>query len=147
MLFLTRWFGVTGSDAERSLAREQSDIGEIVERSLLLQANAAAKQRRPLGRGTHAKGVCALAQFEVFDVTVGRDRGLAARLAKGIFATPGVYPAIVRFANADPNKNSDFKADVRSLSFSVNLTWDGKAVSEASAGRQDFSLQNTTLCP
>src|SRR5260370_36199478 len=106
MLFLIGWFGVTGSDAERNLAREQSDIEEIIEKSLLMQANAAAKQHRPLGRGTHVKGVSARAQFEVFDVTVGRDRGMAARLAKGIFATPGVYPAIVRFANADPNKNS-----------------------------------------
>jgi hypothetical protein len=50
MLFLTRWFGVTGSDAERSLAREQSDIEQILERSLLIQANAAIKQHRPLGR-------------------------------------------------------------------------------------------------
>ena len=57
MLFLTRWFGVTGSDAERNLAREQSDIEEIIESVLLMQANAAAKQHRPLGRGTHAKGV------------------------------------------------------------------------------------------
>src|SRR3981081_891460 len=65
MLFLTRWFGVTGSDAERSIAREQSDIEEIIERSLLMQANAAAKQRRLLARGTHAKGVSARAQFEV----------------------------------------------------------------------------------
>ena len=87
-----------------------------------MQAKAAAKQHRPLGRGTHVKGVCARAQFEVFDVTAGRDRALAARLAKGIFAKPGVYPATVRFANADPNKNSDFKPDVRSLSFSVDLT-------------------------
>src|SRR5260370_29885098 len=70
MLFLTRWFGVTGSDDERSLAREQSDIKEITERVLLMQANAAAQQRQPLRRGTHAKGVCARAQFEVFDVTV-----------------------------------------------------------------------------
>ena len=81
MLFLTRWFGVTGSDAERSLAREQADIEEIVRRSLLMQANAAAKQHRPLGRGTHVKGVCARAQFEVFDVAAGRDPKLAARLA------------------------------------------------------------------
>ena len=129
MLFLTRWFGVTGSDAERSLAREQSDIKEITERVLLMQANAAAQQRRPLRRGTHAKGICARAQFEVFDVTVGRDRGLATRLARGIFATPGVYPAIVRFGNADAKANSDFKSDVRSLSFSVDLTRDGTAVS------------------
>jgi hypothetical protein len=147
MLFLTRWFGVTGSDAERSLAREQSDIKEITERVLLMQANAAAQQRRPLRRGTHAKGICARAQFEVFDVTVGRDRGLATRLARGIFATPGVYPAIVRFANSDPKANSDFKADVRSLSFSVDLTRDGTAIPGENVDRQDFSLQNATTLP
>jgi len=147
MLLLTRWFGVTGSDAERSLAREQSDMKEITERVLLMQANAATQQRRPLRRGTHAKGVCARAQFEVFDVTVGRDRGLATRLARGIFAKPGVYPAIVRFANSDPKANSDFKADVRSLSFSVDLTQDGAPVPGANVGRQDFSLQNATTLP
>ena len=90
MLFLTRWFGVTGSDAERNFAGEQSVIKAIVEKSLLMQANAAAQQHRALCRGTHAKGVCARTQFEVFDVTVGRDRGLAARLARGMFATPGI---------------------------------------------------------
>ena len=31
MLWLTRWFGVTGSDSERDLAREKSDIEEIVQ--------------------------------------------------------------------------------------------------------------------
>ena len=77
--------------------REQGYIEEIVAKSLLMQANAAAKQRRPLDRGTHAKGVCAREQFEVFDVTAGRDSVLAARLAKGMFAKSGVYPAIVRF--------------------------------------------------
>jgi len=147
MLFLTRWFGVTGSDAERSLAGEQSVIEEIVEKVLVMQAHAAAQQHRPLGRGTHAKGVCTRAQFEVFDVAVGRDPALAARLARGMFATPGVYPAIVRFANSDPNINSDFKADVRSLSFSVDLTRDGTAVPDATVGRQDFSLQNATTLP
>jgi catalase len=147
MLFVTRWFGVTGSDSERDLAREKSEIEQIMERSLLMQANAAAKQHRPFARGTHAKGVCARAQFEVFDVTAGRDRELAARLAKGMFAKPGVYPSIVRFGNADPNKNSDFKADVRSLSFSVDLSRGGAAASDASVGRQDFSMQNTKTMP
>jgi hypothetical protein len=147
MLFLTRWFGVTGSDTERSLAREQADIEEITKRSLLVQANAAANQHRPLGRGTHVKGVCARAQFEVFDVTAGRDRGLAARLAKGLFATPAVYPAIVRFANADPNKNSDFKADVRSLSFSVDLTQGDTVTPDMAVGRHDFSMQNAATLP
>src|SRR5258708_3441127 len=125
MLFLTRWFGVTGSDAERSLAREQSDIEEIIEKSLLMQANAAAKQRRPLGRGTHVKGVSARAQFEVLDVSVGRDPKLAERLAKGVFAKPGVYPAVGGVCNADPSKNSDFKAGGRPFSFSVRLTRGG----------------------
>jgi hypothetical protein len=147
MLFLTRWFGVTGSDAERDLVREKFEIEQIVEKSLLMQANAAAKQHRPLGRGTHVKGVCARAQFEVFDVAAGRDPGMAARLAKGMFAKPGVYPAIVRFGNADPSKNSDFKADVRSLSFSADLTLEGTAVSGANPGRQDFSMQNTKTLP
>jgi hypothetical protein len=86
MLFLTRWFGVTGSDAEPSIAQEQSVIEEIIERSLLLQAKTAAKQHWPFGRGTHVKGVCVRGQFEVFDVTGGRDPGLAERLARGLFA-------------------------------------------------------------
>src|SRR3954451_11224459 len=107
MLFITRWFGVTGSDADRNLAWEQSDIEGITESILLMQANAAAKQHRPLGRGTHAKGVTARAQFEVFDVTVGRDGALAARLAQGIFGRPGIYPATIRFANSDSHVNSD----------------------------------------
>lgn len=147
MLFLTRWFGVTGSDADRVPAREKSDIEQIVELSLLMQKNAAEKQHRPLGRGTHAKGVSARAQFEVLDVAVGRTGALADRLAQGMFATPGVYPAIVRFGNADPSKNSDFKADVRSLSFSVDLNRQGTPVSDGNAGRQDFSMQNTTTLP
>jgi catalase len=121
MISLTRWFGVTYSDADRNPAREKREIEEIVEKTLLLQRNAADQQHRPICRGTHAKGVCARAEFEVFDVTAGRDPTLAARLAKGIFAKPTVYPATVRFGNADPKVNSDFKPDVRSLSFSVDL--------------------------
>jgi hypothetical protein len=147
MLFLTRWFGVTYSDAERNLGEERADIEEIVEKILLMQANAAAKQHRPLCRGTHAKGVATRAQFEVLDVTVGRDRALAARLAKGIFGRPGIYPATVRFANSDSLVNADFKADVRSLSFSVDLTCDGTAVPAAGVERQDFSLQNASTLP
>src|SRR6202789_3798996 len=147
MLWLTRWFGVTGSDSERDLAREKSDIEEIVKTTLLVQARAAAQQHRPLARGTHAKGVCARAQFEVLDVTAGRDSRLAARLAQGIFAKPGIYPAVVRWGNADSKKNSDFKPDVRSMSFSVDLTQDGPLFSGANGGRQDFSLQNAPPLP
>jgi hypothetical protein len=54
MLFLTKWFGVTSSDAERNPAREKSEIEEIVQLTLLLQKNAAGHQHRSLCRGTHA---------------------------------------------------------------------------------------------
>jgi hypothetical protein len=147
MSFATRLFGLTVNDFERSLAAEPAVIAEIAEKILLMQANAAARQHRPIERGTHAKGVCARAQFEVFDVTAGRDKAHAERLAKGIFAKPGAYPAIVRFANADPNINSDFKADVRSLSFSVELAPGAAAASSAAILRQDYSMQNATTLP
>jgi hypothetical protein len=144
-MVLTRWFGVTESEADRDKSAETSDIEAIAEKSLLMQKNAAAMQHRSLCRGTHASGVCVRAQFEVFDVSVGRTPELAARFAKGIFAKPGVYPAVVRFANADSNINSDFKPDVRSLSFSVDLTRGDKAGEGYS--RQDFSMQNATTLP
>jgi hypothetical protein len=147
MLFVTRWFGLTASDADRNLATEKSVIEEIVERSLLMQKNAADQQHRGLCRGTHAKGVSARAEFEVLDVTAGRDTALAERLAKGIFGKPGIYPATVRFGNADAKINSDFKPDVRSMSFSVDLTRNGTVASAATFCRQDFSLQNTTTLP
>jgi len=147
MLFLTRLFGVTGSDAERNLAGEAAIVEQITKQVLLLQVNAATQQKRPLGRGTHVKGTSARARFEVFDVSAGRAPALAARLARGIFAKPGIYPAIVRFGNADPKVNSDFKADVRSLSFSVDLSCDGTVTPDANVTRQDFSLQNTTTLP
>jgi len=143
MLYLTRWFGVTGSEAERDLAGEPARIDEITRSVLVLQAKSAAQQNRPLARGTHPKGVCVRAEFEVLDVTAGRDPLLGARLAKGIFTRPGVYPAIVRFGNADPKINSDFKPDVRSLSFSVDLT----GAPEAGVDRQDYSLQNAPPLP
>jgi hypothetical protein len=146
MMALTRWFGVTESDAQRCPAREKADIDEIAVKSLLMQKNAAAAQHRSLCRGTHASGVCVRGQFEIFDVAAKRTPELGRRLARGIFAKPGVYPAIVRFANADSNINSDFKPDVRSLSFSLDLALAGASLAGGSS-RQDFSMQNATTLP
>jgi hypothetical protein len=146
MMDLIRWFGVTESEAQRCPAQEKADIAEIAEKSLLMQKNAATAQHRSLCRGTHASGVCVRAQFEILDVGTERAPELAARLAQGIFAKPGVYPAVVRFANADSKINSDFKPDVRSLSFSVDLGRDG-ALAGGSSMRQDFSMQNATTLP
>jgi hypothetical protein len=144
---LTSWFGVTETDAQRCPAREKADIDAIAEKSLLMQANAAQGQHRPLCRGTHAKGVCVRGHFEVFDLAGQHDAALVARLAKGIFARPATYPSVVRFGNADSNVNSDFKPDVRSLSFSVDLTWGGTVIPVGGPSRQDFSMQNATTLP
>ena len=144
-MVLARWFGVTVSDADRCPAAEKSNIEAIAEKSLLMQSDAAARQHRSLCRGTHASGICVRAQFEIPDLFIDRAPELAARLAKGIFANPGVYPAIVRFANADSNINSDFKPDVRSMSFSVDLTQ--SAPKEPYVSRQDFSMQNARTLP
>jgi hypothetical protein len=144
---LSSWFGVTETDAHRCPARERADIDAIAEKSLLMQANAAQSQHRSLCRGTHAKGVCVRARFEIFDVAGKYDAALAARLAKGIFARPGTYPAVVRFGNADSNVNSDFKPDVRSLSFSVDLTRGSTVIPVGGPSRQDFSMQNATTLP
>lgn len=112
----------TAVGLERRSPGEAADVDEIVRGMLAIQAQAAADGKRPLSRGTHAKGICVRAQFEVFDVTqtIG-DPVLAARLARGIFAMPGTYPAIVRFANADGGHRPDRVRDVRAMSFSIEV--------------------------
>ena len=137
---------LTGQSHESKLATEQAEIAEIVQGFLTVQARAAG-QGRPLRRATHAKGVCVGARFEVFDVAAGRDPALAARLARGIYTTPGSYPATVRFSNADPNVKPDFKADVRALSFAVDLGPGGLAAPGANTARQDFSMQSAITLP
>ncbi len=88
-------------DFERKLPTEQQDIADIVAGILAVQTRFAGRQKRPLGRGTHTKGVCVRATFEVFDLAKTIDDAtLARRLARGLFAKPGVYPATARFANA-----------------------------------------------
>ena len=80
---------------ERKGPTEAADIDEITHGMLALQARVAASAKRPLARGTHAKGICVRAEFEVFDIRrLSRDPAQAERLAQGIFAVPGVYPAI-----------------------------------------------------
>jgi len=126
-------------DQEAISQAEAADIKAIVDGILTLQKRDAALQQRPLARGTHAKGVCARAEFEVFDVRATvPDRALAARLAQGLYATAGTYPATLRFANADSNINNDSKPDVRALSFAVEPP--GKP-------RQDYSTNDRSTFP
>ncbi len=136
----------TGRSLEPKLSGQEADIAEIVQGFLTLQARAAGPGE-PLRRATHAKGVCVRAEFEVLDVTAGRDRSLAARLARGIYARPGKYPATARFSNSDPNVKPDFKPDVRALSFAVDLAPGGLVAPVANTARQDLSMQSATTLP
>ena len=107
---------------ERKSPTEAADIDEITRGMLALQARVAASAKRPLARGTHAKGICVRAEFEVFDIRrLSGDPAQAERLTRGIFAVPGVYPAIVRFANADGGHRRDRWPDVRAMSFSIEV--------------------------
>ena len=54
----------TGQPPERNLGVEEAEIAQIVQGFLALQARAAGSDGR-LYRATHAKGVCARAEFEV----------------------------------------------------------------------------------
>lgn len=130
---------------EKKRADEDGDIAEIVKDILTVQALLAAEQGRPLGRGTHTKGVGARATFEVFDLrkTVA-DAALTARLAQGIYTKPGSYAATVRFANAASMMNHDGDKDVRALSFATTIP---AGVVGADAIRQDYSLNNATVFP
>ena len=129
---------------ERPSPTEAADIEEIVRGMLAIQAQAAAAEKRPLSRGTHAKGICVRAEFEVFDLRQAPgDPAIAARLAQGIFAAPGTYPAIARFANADGGHRQDRWPDVRGLSFSIEVP-PGRI---PGVSRLDFTMNTATTFP
>src|SRR4051794_5246496 len=132
-------------DFERKLPTEQQDIADIVAGILAVQARFARHERRPPGRGTHTKGVCVRASFEVYDLAAGiADPALKPRLARGLFARPGVYPATVRFANAASTFRRDSDHDVRALSFAVELP---AGITGPQAARLDFSMNNAPTFP
>lgn len=126
---------------------EPAKTDAIVAGFVALQARNAAEQGRGLRRGTHAKGVCARACFEVLDLAHEHPPALARRLAWGLCARPGVYPARLRFANADPNVNSDWQPDVRSLSLAVDLGVPSRAGALDEPARQDYSMQSAPTLP
>ena len=135
----------TFADFERKPENEDRYRAEIVRDILKLQAQFAKQLKQPLARGTHAKGIAVRAAFEVLDTSAAdRDPAMSARLAQGLFAHPGVYPATVRFANAASKAASDTARDVRAMSFAVEVP---AGVLGASSQRMDFSLNSATTFP
>jgi catalase len=96
----------------------------------------------PLLRGTHAVGICTLAQFEIYDVKT--DPAVPGELVVGVFAEPQSFDARVRFSNglgspANPSKGFDDKDyDARAMAIQINYR-EGQY--------QDFVLQNSPIFP
>jgi hypothetical protein len=142
MTFVLDQTDITG--LERKSPTEAADVDEIVRGMQAIQAQAAARAKRPLSRGTHAKGICLRAEFEVLDVRrMPGDPALADRLATGIFARPGTYPAVVRFANADGGHRPDRVRDVRAMSFSIEVPPDVLP----GITRLDYSMNSASTFP
>ena len=130
---------------EEARATEAEDTAALTRGILTIQRQYAAQQNRPLGRGTHTKGMAVRGVFEVFDVfqTIP-DRTLATRLAQGLFARPGTYDATVRFANGESHIFPDPKKDVRACSIAVDVP---AGILGRREMRQDFSMNNARTFP
>ena len=129
---------------EKPRPDEAADINDIRACMKVAQVVRAEQDNRPLGRGTHTKGVCVGGTFEVFDLSATvSDPDLRRRLARGLFAQPGSYAATVRFANGQDRVLPDSKPDVRAMSFSVALPAD----KPGETARRDFTMNNATTFP
>lgn len=129
---------------ERKAPNEETRIAEITGAILTVQARFALQQHRRLGRGTHTKGTCVRGVFEVFDLRSKiPDQVLASRLARGIFAHPGRYPATIRFANGASTVNPDSTRDVRAMSFSIEVP--AGLIPEVT--RLDFTMNDAPTFP
>ena len=87
---------------------------------------------RPISRFNQPKTLaCPSAVLQVAD--------LPDRLARGLFARPGAYPATLRFANA--TRQDDREKDLRGLSIRVEGVPGASGV-DGTPGRQDFLLNS-----
>lgn len=124
---------------EQALPNEDQLQTRIVEGILDIQSQNTLPNGQRL-RGTHSKGVCANASFEVY----GTSNLIPQELQVGLFSQPMTYKARVRFANAESKILPDQEPDVRSLSFSVEGIDPSLSNSQ---GRMDFSTNDSTTFP
>ena len=94
------------------------------------------------GRALHAKGsLGAEAEFEVL-------ADVPADARHGMFETPKKYPALVRYSNGAPRKQSDKKPDVRGIAIKVIGVAGEKVIpGMADAVTQDFLAIRTPATP
>lgn len=131
--------GVIHPIYEQALPEEDQLQARIVEGILDIQHKNSLPNGQRL-RGTHSKGVCAKANFEVY----GASENIPNELQIGLFSQPNIYKANLRFANAESKILPDQEPDVRSLSFSIEGI---DPVISNPQGRIDFSTNDSMTFP
>jgi catalase len=118
---------------------EKMDASENTYISVLAKVFAGVANSTKL-RGTHSKGICAKADFQIYDIAHSKiiPHSMRARLQKGFLALPGTYASRVRFANAKGAIQDDHEFDPRAISIAVDMT---------AGQRQDLVLQNSPIFP
>ena len=117
---------------ERKSPTEAADIDEIVRGMLAIQAQAAAGGKRPLSRGTHAKGICVRAEFEVLDLRQVARRSRARRASGAGHLRRARHLSRHRaLRQCRRRASSGPLADVRAMSFSIDVTAGGSPGSDA----------------
>ena len=132
-------------DFERPSPTEPADFAEIP-RAFWRFRPGSPRSRCDRSRGGRTRKACAPAASSKFSTSQAGSRigPWPARLARGLFAKPGVYPAIVRFANGESHVYPDSKPDVRALSFSIQVP---PGIVGPDATRLDYSMNNATTFP
>jgi catalase len=135
-------FAAIPQSAETSPSKAWREIIEPDEQALFRgfadeikaqQRDAAAKTGGALGRGFHAKLHAGLiAEFEILN-------DLPACARQGVFSTPRVFPAVVRFSNGEPTHHPDKYHEPRGIAIKL-MGVSGRRLlpGDADAVTQDF---------
>lgn len=132
-------FSIAQAEAPALHKYEKPNASENTYTGVLAKAFAGVAQSTKL-RGTHSKGICAKADFQIYDIAHSKaiPRAVSARLQKGFLALPGTYASRIRFANAKGAIQDDHEFDPRAISIAVDMT---------AGQRQDLVLQNSPIFP
>lgn len=108
-------------------------VRTLIKRFEILESTVAKASGGKRVRGTHAKGLCLNGTFTAnYSQDLTQEKVDTLRQAS-VFANSVRRPAVIRFANGASKTDADYKADVRALSFKVDL---------GNGRTQDFSFNN-----
>lgn len=126
-----------------TLSAEEESIVDMITDDIrqFVKQNNKGKSYDHHTRAVHAKGYCALkAKFEVLD-------NLPAEYAQGVYATPGIHDAVIRFSNAAATIAPDRRLGMGiGLSFKVfDVPGPKLTPDEPDAPTMDFALVNAPV--